>query len=130
MSTERDTKRPTRRLALLELDLDDLLRAPELGEHMLREMPPIPLNQGSPLRGDDRHFGTVHLRIDRYPVDQVTKYRLMLATLKTGVVGRTSRGWLLLRDAHPPVFREATTEEVAALPHLPDDWERFLVDVG
>lgn len=84
---------------------------------------PIRFQRHSPLAGDTRYFGDVHLDFREYPVPEPERCRLMWASVRTGVVAPTEHGWLYLRDAVPGVLREATEVEVEMLPRLPAGWE-------
>jgi hypothetical protein len=127
LSADVERLRRARQLWELELDLQDVLRVPDLAEYMLANMGPLEFYQQSPLPGDARYFSGVYLQLWKQPTDVVTKCRLLLAISKTGVVAKTPHGWLYMRDAAPPVLRAATDDDVADLPRLPDNWEEYAV---
>jgi hypothetical protein len=124
-----EAKRLGQRIKLLDLDVHDLIRT-SLAEGIvaLAGKEPIRFYQRSPFPEDSRFFAAVDMHVAKYPVDDTTKCRLVVATGKTGVVGRTRYGWLFVRDSRPALLREATEAEVKVLPHLPDDWETFLIE--
>lgn len=71
----------------------------------------------------------VDLRVERYPVSQEEKKKLFLAFKTTGFVGK-------LKDLKPEQYaffsekegvRLASPTEETQLPHLPDDWETYLL---
>lgn len=87
---------------------------------------PIRVRQQHAPRDGAGALTALRLNIDRYPVDDVAKCRLALATRTTGVVGYTENGWIYLRDGRPGVLRPATDAEVLVVPMLCRPWKSFL----
>lgn len=71
---------------------------------------------------------TIDLRIERYPISRDEKHRLIQATNGEGVVAPAKGGKFTLFSSEGE--RVATPQEVQKLPHLPKDWEKFVVREG
>lgn len=72
------------------------------------------------------HFDSeppVDLRIERYPMDQAQKGRLMQDFQRVGLAGMKDGKWLHFRPDH--TFDEINAQQAAELPKLPKDWEKY-----
>lgn len=86
------------------------------------EMPHLDAN----VEVGSHHFGTIDLRIERYPLSQDKKRALMQAFTKTGVVGRMRDDWVKFGPGEAIV--KASPEDIRRLPKLPLDWEKYMVN--
>lgn len=69
--------------------------------------------------------GPVDLRIERYPIPQAGKSRLMQDFQKSGLAGSAGGKWLHFKSDH--TVKEITPQQAADLPQLPDDWAEHAV---
>lgn len=88
--------------------------AKDVGEDPVNEMPHL-----------ESEDGPIDLRIERYPMPQAGKSRLMQDFQKTGLAGQRDGKWLHFQSDH--TVKEITPQQAADLPQLPDDWDTFAV---
>lgn len=98
------------------------------------EMPHVEFGQQSPLPGHDEIYGVVDFQIEKMPISKEEKKRLTMAFFTTGFVGRVYQlghpwGWLYMSSERGGTMHKATPLQVKKLPHLPDDWEKWMVNV-
>lgn len=98
-------------------------------------MPHQDIQKDSPLKnnGDKTFFSTVDFQVEKYPISQDEKRKLMKAFDSTGFVAfsKPGDGWLFFSSGRNglPEVALATQDQVNNLPHLPDNWEELMVNV-
>jgi hypothetical protein len=95
------------------------------------EMPHVEFGQQSPLPGHDEIYGIVDFQIEKMPLSKEEKKRLTMAFFTTGFVGKVFQngrphGWLFMSSERGGTMHKATDLQVQKLPHLPDDWEKYM----
>jgi hypothetical protein len=88
----------------------------------IEEMPHLELNRDV---GGVR-YGTIDLRIERYPLPRAEKQNLLASFHKEGVVAPTKNGWIFFGQDE---VRKATDSEVKQLQKLPNDWQEYTLSV-
>lgn len=73
-------------------------------------------------------FGLVDFQMEKYGLPKENLEDLINHFHNNGVVGKSSLtdAWLVFNDSET---RKATGEEINNLPHLPQDWEEFLLNM-
>lgn len=90
----------------------------------LKEMPHLDAD----LDVKGKHLGTLDLRIERYPISPEEKKGLFQAFSRTGVVGEYNGELLHFK---PDYTVDVIDKEAAAdVPHLPADWEKYMMTVN
>ena len=89
----------------------------------VREMPHIDAD----IQLGGKHVSVIDLRVERYPIPQSEKQRLMRAFSRTGVVGELQGELLHFKPDHTVEVVEPSL--VGQLPRLPKGWEKIMGSV-
>lgn len=66
--------------------------------------------------------GVVDLRIEKWPISQEEKRKLLHTLQSTGVVGRDDSGWMFFGPDN--TAKKASPEQIRRSPKLPDEWKK------
>ena len=75
------------------------------------------------------NFGFVDFRMEKYKLPKEKIHQLMVSFHEKGVIGKSSliNGESFFFNSNET--RKATEEEINKLPHLPENWEEYLLNI-